>query len=333
MKLFGREEDRPEALEFGSSFADMGVATKARDHGSIGSGAYDARAMTNPAHGEPTTSEHRPIGSRRRDVAQPAGFGVAPSKPPKRGIVRRFIGFVIFLAILAAMAGGAWFAWTTFTSGSDIAAGKAVKVVIPNGASAGEVADVLAETGVVSNESMFRARLRLNGDGADFRSGTYTMKTGSSYDTVVRVLEKGPAAAPTFNLTLPEGTRIEETAALIEKMRDERLQQGLTPQPVFTGAQYLAAVKATPVPPQYKAPAKSPLEGFLFPATYELRLAATAQQFVDKQLAAFGDNFAQVSMANATAAKLSPYEVVTIASLIEREARIDSERPLVGAVI
>ena len=88
-------------------------------------------------------------------------------------------------------------------------------------------------------------------------------------------------------------------------------------------------------PRRYGAPAGSPLEGFLFPATYELRKGrqATAQTLVNQQLATFKRDLRGVSMRKARAANLSTYDVLIIASMIEREAAMARDRPLVASVI
>jgi uncharacterized YceG family protein len=74
-------------------------------------------------------------------------------------------------------------------------------------------------------------------------------------------------------------------------------------------------------------------EGFLFPATYTLVDGAPARNLVDRQLAAFEDNIAKVDMSYAKKKNLTRYDVLIIASMVEREAQLDSERPLVAAVI
>jgi UPF0755 protein len=186
----------------------------------------------------------------------------------------------------------------------------------------------------VNRGTVFRARLKLRGDGADFRAGTYTMKTGSSYDSIVRTLNKGPAAAPTFNFTIPEGQRLEETAAYIDDQRSAAQKDGERVLPAFTGSEYLKAVRASPIPASLKAPkGTTSREGLVFPATYELKYGATAAEFVAKQREAFDQNLDALNMARAAKANLTPYEIVTIASLIEREARLPQERPRVSAVI
>src|SRR4029453_4403899 len=74
-------------------------------------------------------------------------------------------------------------------------------------------------------------------------------------------------------------------------------------------------------------------EGFLFPATYELRVGASARHLVAKQLDAFRQNFNRIDLRVARRKNLTRYDVVTIASMVEREAQLDRERPLIAAVI
>ncbi|HKT45172.1 MAG TPA: endolytic transglycosylase MltG [Gaiellaceae bacterium] len=79
--------------------------------------------------------------------------------------------------------------------------------------------------------------------------------------------------------------------------------------------------------------AKLPLEGFLFPSTYDFDRTSTSRDLVHEQLAAFESNFGNVDMAYARSKNLTPYDVLKIASIVEREAVVPSERKLVAAVI
>ena len=74
-------------------------------------------------------------------------------------------------------------------------------------------------------------------------------------------------------------------------------------------------------------------EGFMFPATYTLLEGAPVKNLVSKQLSAFKDNFGSVDMSHARRKNLTRYDVLTIASLVEREAQLDKERPLIASVI
>jgi UPF0755 protein len=80
-------------------------------------------------------------------------------------------------------------------------------------------------------------------------------------------------------------------------------------------------------------PARRPLEGFLFPATYEFLRSTTSAQLVQKQLAAFRQNWKHVDLSYARKKNLTPYDVLIIASMVEREALSPQERPLIAAVI
>jgi uncharacterized YceG family protein len=330
MSWFGRRKSGPDPLEWGSSFAEAEVLSKGRGRRGNAARAYDSHHMA----AKPPTDD-RPIGSRRTDVPPPASFGSAPP-PVRRRTFGQRVASVLLLIAAALLLGGLGYVVFGFVGGSDseVAAGTPVKVVIPQGATSEQIADVLAEAGVVERETMFRARLKLNGDGSDFRAGTYTMKTGSSYDSIVATLEKGPAAAPTFDLTIPEGQRLEETAAFIDAQRATAQREGDKVLPAFTGAEYLKAVQALPFPAGLQVPKGTrSREGLQFPATYELRFAASAEDFAAKQREAFEQNMAEIDMTKAKAANLTPYDIVIIASLIEREARLPKERPLVSAVI
>jgi peptidoglycan lytic transglycosylase G len=132
-------------------------------------------------------------------------------------------------------------------------------------------------------------------------------------------------------VVVPEG----KTAAQIAQIASS---DGLT-------GNYLDAVRsaATPAseptgrqlrPAEYGAPAHTrSLEGFLFPATYELYAGASASRFVSEQLEAFRQNFGGAEAARAKALGVTPYQLLTIASMIEREAKLPGDRALVAAVI
>ncbi len=130
------------------------------------------------------------------------------------------------------------------------------------------------------------------------------------------------AAVQTVKLTVPEGFAVRDIAPRVR-------QAGISP------ARY-RAVAARARPPQgflargEKAPS---IEGFLFPATYDIPKPVRADAFVRQQIAAFRENFAQVNMAYARSRNLSRYDVLKIASLIEREAAAPEDRGKISAVI
>lgn len=136
-----------------------------------------------------------------------------------------------------------------------------------------------------------------------------------------------PARAPTATvpvqkLLIREGLRREDVAALLD--RETRI----------SGARYLA-LTGPGARGQALAHASAPtsLEGFLFPATYDITDTTTAAQLVDEQLAAYRSNTAGIDYSYAASKNLTRFDVLTIASMIEREAQVAADRPLIAAVI
>ena len=217
------------------------------------------------------------------------------------------------IGVVAALGLIGWFLiFQPFHGGGD---GKAVIVTIPKGAGLSTVADLLASKGVVDDATLFALRTRLEGDSGAIHAGPIAMSTGLSYGEALEILTKQGNA--TRSVTIPEGPSRREVAPIVSA--------------AGVAGDYLAATRSSRFlnPRSYGAPAGAGLDGFLFPSTYQLRVP----ELVQAQLNAFKTQFATVDMANAKSKNLTAFDVVTIASMIERETSVAKERPLVAAVI
>ncbi|HEV7774379.1 MAG TPA: endolytic transglycosylase MltG [Conexibacter sp.] len=243
----------------------------------------------------------------------------APGRPSRQGGARwgRRIGALAAIA-LVVLAG--WFLWSIYQPGAGDGSGRVV-VKVPSGASVGEIGDLLSSRGVIDSSFFFRLRAKLSGSSADLKSGTFTLRNDMSYGTALEALSKNPPPPPVIRITIPEGKSRRETAPLAR-------QAGLR-------GDYLKASRASREldPRRYGAPKGTTLEGFLFPATYELRRGATARQLVNQQVLAFQQNIAKVNLRYARSKNLTVFDVLTIAAMVEREVAVARERPLVAAVI
>ena len=252
--------------------------------------------------------------------AEPPRNGDAPpAQAPRRRRhgIRFFIPVVIGLALIAIAA--AWFLTSLYQPGKGSGSGR-VSVVIPRGASLGVVADRLSAAGVIEKPFFFKLRARIDGHASDLKPGTYVMQKNMAYTAAIDKLIAGPPRN-VINVTIPEGRARSEIAPLVKKAG-------------IKGDYARATVRSAGLSPRrYGAPRGATLEGFLFPATYELKRGATVRALVGKQLDAFKTDFAKVGMSYAKKKNLTPYDVVTIASMVEREASLDRERPLIAAVI
>jgi UPF0755 protein len=191
-------------------------------------------------------------------------------------------------------------------------------VTVPEGASASEVADLLTDNDVVSNGTLFEWRLKLAGKTDQILPGRYVLAHSMSYSEAI---DRLTSSGGKVNVTIPEG--------------EDRTQIANTVGDLGLSGDYLAATKSFKGfdPNRYGAQNPKSLEGFLFPATYELDPGANVDQLVSEQLQAFRQNIAGVNMSYAKSKNLTVYDVLTIASMIDKEVMIGSERPLVAAVI
>jgi len=203
--------------------------------------------------------------------------------------------------------------------------GPPVRVEIPPGSSVGEIGDQLAAAKVIDSSLIFNIRATLAGKRGVLRSGSYDLRRNMTYGAAIEALGAAPVVAKdgTISVTIPEGRSRREIVPIVRKAS---LKGG-----------YLRASKrfaGVLNPFRYDAPSGTrSLEGFLFPATYELRRDASARDLVERQLAAFKKNFAAVNLRRAKRRKLTAYDVLVIASMVERETGVESERRLIAAVI
>jgi len=140
------------------------------------------------------------------------------------------------------------------------------------------------------------------------------------------------APAPTIlRVVFPEGfTRKEMVKRVTEVRQIAKTKRKVTPR--LSGNAYAAAAKAAKAPAAFRKDARS-IEGFLFPATYEFTPQTTAKKLVADQIGHFNDNWAKVDQRYAKKKNLTPYDVLIIASMVEKETIAPDERPKVAAVI
>jgi UPF0755 protein len=138
------------------------------------------------------------------------------------------------------------------------------------------------------------------------------------------------AAPKPFRIVFPEGftreemaQRVQAVALIAERKRHRKVRLARRTYLAASHQRHLAGF----------GPKKRPLEGFLFPATYDFLTNTTSAQLVQKQLEAFADNWGKVNLATARKKNLTPYDVLIIASLVEKEALVPDERPKIARVI
>ena len=142
-----------------------------------------------------------------------------------------------------------------------------------------------------------------------------------------------PAEAPALTIIFPEGFTRSEMAQRIKAVNAiARERRKINPR--LSPAAYLKASASSKIPGTFAEDGtRRPLEGFLFPASYEFEQKTTSRQLINRQLQAFERSWSQVDLGYAESRKLTPYDVLIIASLVEKEVSEPEERALVAAVI
>jgi UPF0755 protein len=276
-----------------------------------------------PAPATPTTPAMVEPGRPVPDEGDPAlarGDGRPPRDPGRGGGALASLGrhpFRIFAAIAALFV--LWFLWSLFQPFHGDGSGR-VAVAIPKGASVSEVGDLLGDKGVVDSSTFFQIRATLEGERSNLYPGHYTLAHGMSYGAALEALTKPPVKRVT-SVTIPEGYSRAQAAQLVE---EDGLEGDYMRETVRS--KYLN-------PASYGGKGAKDLEGFLFPDTFELKPGAPAADLVQLQLQDFKRRIKGVDMAYAKSKNLTVFDVLTIASMIEREAGVASQRKLVASVV
>jgi UPF0755 protein len=252
---------------------------------------------------------------------QPAQQQAERSGRHRRG--RRW-GIPIALAVIlvggaAGVAGVRYYDWCNGASGPKAP----VTFHVAKGVSGGDVVDALHERGVLRCGLVSEWLLRKSGNADAIRAGTYHLSTNMTPDAVFAALTEPPPAVPTVRLTIPEGYRLTQIAARVHDVLG------------IPARRFMKALQATDwsLPPYLPRDTRS-VEGFLFPNTYEFaKHGTTADDVIQRLLDEFGTEARSLPWGNATRLGVSDYDAVIIASMIEKEARLERDRPLISAVI
>ncbi len=201
-----------------------------------------------------------------------------------------------------------------------------IEFTVTPGMGVSEIAAALYARGLINDAELFRRYVQSRGWDASLQAGTYSLQATMTIPEIALILAEGRVAEQ--KVTIPEGRRLEEVAALVET------QAGIPAAEFLALAQsgWRAADWATRYSFLADLPADASLEGYLFPETYRLPLQATAADVVQRMLEQFEARVTPELRAGFQAQGLSLHEAVTLASIVEREAVLDAERPLIASV-
>jgi len=230
--------------------------------------------------------------------------------------------FVLLLAVLTVFVLlGSAFVWVQRQINPPGSEGPPVRITIDKGMSTSEIGSLLEHEGVIANASVFRYYSRITGAGA-FQAGDYTVKKSSDLGDVVKVLEAGAAKASEERLTIPEGLTLAEVAKVVGEL------------PGRSAERFMELAKGGTIRSQYQPAGNNSLEGLILPETYFLAQGDDEAKILRKLVDAFDQLATQINLPAASAKfGITPYQAVVVASLVEREARVDEDRGKVARVV
>ena len=196
-----------------------------------------------------------------------------------------------------------------------------ITIEIPEGSGASTVADLLEQNGAIKYPTIFRLQSKLGGYDGQYQPGAITVRNGMSYDDILNSLIT--SSRDTVRVVIPEGYEITQIVTALHDAglpRADEFMDALDPS--LYDYRFLEDIPDREIK----------LEGYLFPATYEIPVTYTGQEIVNLMLKTFDNMFKQEYYDRAAEIGMTVDEIVTMASIVERETDSDTERAKVAGV-
>lgn len=248
--------------------------------------------------------------------------------------LRQLLIYVVsILIVVATVYAGIRVAYGRYIMPVDINNSELVEVEIPRGASLSKISQILYDEGLIRNKMVFKLYVDLSNKTSKLKAGKYKLSTDMDLGQIMDELLTANMAVDTVKITIIEGWDIRKIAKYLVK--DKEFQ--------FTEDEFIEAAKVEnftdfvflqeiPEERKKKEVGNAPLEGYLFPDTYLVYQDATPQDIIRKMLTQFEKVYNESVMERAQELDMTMDEVVILASVIQREARISEEFAMVSAV-
>ena len=212
---------------------------------------------------------------------------------------------------------------------SGVVAGVEVGFEIPPGATARAIAAILEEEGVIADADSFELAVQASGRASQLKAGRYTLLSGASNDSLIDALVAGPAPIEVYRVTVVEGLRISSMLSSLAEQTPFTVDE--LEETLLGGTVFSSLLQETELPAG--VPDIQAWEGLLFPDTYEFRSDATPEEILQRMARTMETRMEGVGWVAFEERGLTRYEGIIIASLIEREAKLQEDRPLISSVI
>lgn len=236
------------------------------------------------------------------------------------------LGIIFFLGLIIAASGG-YYVYSQLQP-VDPESDEEVEIEIPLGSSTAQIASILKENGLIHNERIFYYYVRLKNE-SGFQAGRYHLSPSMELDQIIQHLQEGILHEDTVRFTIPEGYTVEQIAEHLsqEGLVDKETFLRLVNEGDFSDVTFVSEIPDEVEGRDYR------LEGFLYPETYDVYANTEEEEIIRKMLEQFEAVYREQWQEAAEEHELTMYEIVTLASIVEREAAVDAEREMIAGVI
>lgn len=239
--------------------------------------------------------------------------------------MKKFIMIIMSVCIIFFICLSGYLFVKTNSQGTDIVENKEILVEIPNGSSSTKIAQILKESNLIKNEKVFKLNVKKSDRASELKAGKYKFKTSMDNETIINLIADGKVFHEGTKVVIPEG---ELSTNIVNDLvikrfgtRTEFVKLFRNPSEFYNEYPFLKECKA------------QTLEGFLYPATYYFKEGTTPKEIFSKMIGEFEVNYKNaLNKTNVKNQKLSMYEIVTLASIIEKESIKSVDRPIVSSV-
>ncbi len=209
------------------------------------------------------------------------------------------------------------------------------EIQIPIGSSTARIASILQEEGLIQSPLYFRLISKYKGYDGHFQAGHYELSSDMPLLEILQELQKGTIRREGMRFTIPEGFTVEQIAARLEEQKIAEKETFEELCRVYGADENgMSAGTGLPGPSSGEIPptVRYRLEGYLYPDTYEIFEDISEEEIIKLMLSRFYEIFDEECLLQAKIMGLSTHQIVTIASLVEKEATLQEERALIAAV-
>ena len=274
-----------------------------------------------PRHQAPESHHTRPVRSRSGNEDTPRKRIPRPPRPKKNKFQLPYPAFIVLVSVILSII----IIFTANDVFSLVSEDKDVTITLPQNATVSQVAKILDDEGIIHYRSIFKLFVNLTVKDPEFLMGEHEMNTSMDYRAILRQVRRTSSSRNILQLTFPEGYTVEQIKTTL-------VQAGICKEEELNEALSVHEYNYDFLPKNLEE-GENRLEGYLFPDTYQFYEDSDADTVVEKFLDNFDQKVTEDMRSQIEKSDYSLREILTVASMVEKEAKLSSEQAKIAGVI